>query len=650
MGTMLGVARRGVQTNGSAGHAATRTRHPGVLVAALAAAGISVSLMQTLIIPLIPELPTLLQTTPANASWAITATLLTAAVATPLFGRLGDIYGPKPILMLCAALLTGGSVLAAVTTSLIPVIVGRGLQGFGMPIIPLGISVLRAAVPAEKVGAAMGLMSASLGVGGALGLPLSAVIAENFSWHVLFWFAAGLGAAATVSFAVFVPAVGTRSADRVDVLGAVGLAGGLVTLLLGISKGQTWGWTSPVTLAMFIASPVIFALFGWWQLRTRSPIVDLRTTVRRPVLTTNVASVGVGFGLFALSLVAPQVLELPAQTGYGLGQSMLHAGLWMAPGGLAMMVSAPIAARIAARRGPRATLVAGCFIIAGSYVVGLRLLDRPAEVLLLNVLVSIGVGFAFSSLPALINAAVPVTETAAANGINALARSLGTSISSAVMGAVLAGMTTSFAGRTIPSLGGFHAALIIAACAAGVAGVVALCIPTPGTKNEAAPAVPVAAAPAEPPRATGELEAVLTRLGRHSALGPYAAGQPAGLMSRRTYLLLGHLEEAGAASIAEMAEAFGADPDTVSRETFVMLRAGDVAPVPDLSAPAWSGRTPRFCLTRHGRDRLDHQRRYQVDGLQRVVDGWESRDVAALVDYVERLTDGIDTVRSRSAP
>jgi MFS family permease len=512
---MLGVARHGVQTNGSAGQSAVRSRHPGVLVAALAAAGISVSLMQTLIIPLIPELPTLLATSPANASWAITATLLTAAVATPLFGRLGDIYGPKPILILCAALLTGGSVLAAVTTSLIPVIVGRGLQGFGMPIIPLGISVLRAAVPAERVGTAMGLMSASLGVGGALGLPLSAVIAENFSWHVLFWFAAGLGVAATVSFAVFVPAVGSRSSDRVDVLGAFGLAGGLVTLLLGISKGQTWGWTSAGTLAMFIASPVIFALFGWWQLRARSPVVDLRTTVRRPVLTTNLASVGVGFGLFALSLVAPQVLELPAQTGYGLGQSMLHAGLWMAPGGLAMMVSAPIAARIAARRGPRATLVAGCFVIAASYVVGLWLLDRPVEVLVLNVLVSVGVGFAFSSLPALINAAVPVTETAAANGINALARSLGTSISSAVMGAVLAGMTTSFAGREIPSLGSFHAALIIAASAAGVAGVVALCIPKPE---------PVTAAPAGPTYATEDLEADLSRLRRHSVLGPYADG------------------------------------------------------------------------------------------------------------------------------
>jgi MFS family permease len=475
MGTIPTVGRHSV----SALPSVARAQHPGVVVVVLAAAGISVALMQTLVIPLIPLLPQLLNTNPSNASWAITSTLLTAAVATPLFGRLGDMFGPKPILMLCAVLLTVGSLVAALSTTLIPTIIGRGLQGFGMPIIPLGISVLRTVVPAEKVGTAMGLMSASLGVGGALGLPLSAVIAERFDWHALFWLGAALGSAALILFTFFVPKVPSTSSDRLDPLGALGLAGGLVTLLLGISKGQTWGWTSALTLSMFASSVVIFAVFVWWQLETPAPTVDLRTTVRRPVLFTNLASIGVGFGLFALSLVAPQVLELPTQTGYGLGQSMLHAGLWMAPGGLAMMLAAPIAARVAAKRGPRFTLVVGCVIIAASYLAGLQLLSSPPRVLILNVLVSIGVGFAFASLPALINAAVPISETAAANGINALARSFGTSLSSAVMAAVLAGMTVSFAGRTVPSLAGFQAALMIAAGAAAIAAVLTLLIPEP---------------------------------------------------------------------------------------------------------------------------------------------------------------------------
>ena len=445
----------------------------------MAAAGVGVSLMQTLIIPVLPELPTLLGTSPANASWAITATLVTAAVATPVFGRFGDMYGPKPILVCCALLLTTGSVLAAAADSFVPFILGRGLQGFGMPIIPLGISVLRACVPAERVGTAMGMMSSSLGVGGALGLPLAAVIAQNYQWQALFWFGAGLGVASLALFGLLVPRVPASCADRFDPLGTVVLAAALVTLLLPISKGAGWGWTSSATLGLFAVSLVLFAIFGYWQLRVPSPIVDLRTTARRHVLATNLASIGVGFSLFALALIAPQILELEPSTGHGLGQSMLATGLWLAPGGLAMMICSPVAARVARYRGPRFTLTLGCVIIALSYLAGPAMLGGPLRIMILNIAVSVGVGFAFSSLPMLINAAVPVSETAAANGINALARSLGTSISSAVIGAVLSGMTMSFAGHEQPTLRAFQVALLIAAVVATLATVLALLIPPP---------------------------------------------------------------------------------------------------------------------------------------------------------------------------
>ena len=465
-----------------------RTRHPAVVVAVLATTGTCMSLMQTLVIPLIPELPTLLNTNASNASWVITATLLVAAVATPVVGRLGDMYGPKRLLIACAILMTVGSLIAAMTSAWVPVVIGRALQGFGVPIVPLGISVLRTCVPAHRVGTAMGLMSASFGVGGALGLPLAAIIADHFDWHAVFWFAAILGALSGVLFAILVPRIPSASADRLDPLGALGLAAGLVTLLLGISKGGRWGWGSATTLGMFAASIVIFAMFAWWQLRTDSPMVDLRTTVKRPVLMTNIASVAVGFAMFALALIGPQVLELPVATGYGLGLSMVEAGLWLAPGGLAMMVSSPIASRVAAARGPRFTLTVGCAIIAASYLAGFVLLGEAWQLCLFNVLVSVGVGFAYSSLPALINAAVPMSETAAANGINALARALGTSISSAVVGAVLTGLTISVAGQEFPSFTAFRIGLLIAAGMALLAGVLAAMIPVADADQDLAPA------------------------------------------------------------------------------------------------------------------------------------------------------------------
>jgi MFS family permease len=478
------VVRRLILPNtGDAG----RTRHPAVVVAVLATTGICMSLMQTLVIPLIPELPMLLNTSASNASWAITATLLVAAVATPVFGRLGDMYGPKPMLIACAIVMTVGSLIAASTSAWLPVVIGRALQGFGVPIVPLGISVLRTCVPPHRVGTAMGLMSASFGVGGALGLPLAAIIADHFDWHAVFWFAAILGAVSGVVFAVLVPRIPSASEDRLDPLGALGLAAGLVTLLLGISKGGSWGWTSATTLGMFAASIAIFTMFAWWQLRTESPIVDLRTTVKRPVLMTNVASVAVGFAMFALALIGPQILELPVTTGYGLGLSMLHAGLWLAPGGLAMMVASPIASRVAAARGPKFTLCLGCAIVAAAYLAGLVLLGSAWQLCLLNILISVGVGFAYSSLPALINAAVPMSETAAANGINALARALGTSISSAVVGAVLTGLTFSIAGQEFPSLTAFRIALVIAAGMAAVAAVLAVLIPVADADDDLAP-------------------------------------------------------------------------------------------------------------------------------------------------------------------
>jgi MFS family permease len=461
------------------GRHSVRAAHPGVLIAVLAAAGISVSLMQTLMIPLIPELPTLLHTSPSNASWAITVTLLTAAVTTPVFGRLGDMYGPKPMLIICAATLTAGSLLAAMTSSLLPFIVGRGLQGFGIPIIPLAISVLRASIPADRVGSAMGLISSSLGVGGALGLPLSAVVAQKADWHTLFWGASVLGIMAMLLFYFLVPNIPATSADRFDPLGFVLLTTGLVTLLLPISKGSTWGWTSSTTLSLFVVSVVVFAVFARWQFRTPAPMVDLRTTLRRPVLTTNIAAILVCFSMFALSLIAPQVLELPKGTGYGLGQSMLQTGLWMAPGGLAMMFAAPLAARIAGRRGAKFTLVCGAAIIAAAYLGAVWLLGSPVAVMVVNIAISLGVGFAYSSLPALINAWVPISETAAANGINALGRSLGTSISSAVIGVVLATMTVDYAGHAVPSLQGLRIALLVAAGVAALAAVIALTLPAP---------------------------------------------------------------------------------------------------------------------------------------------------------------------------
>ncbi|MER5575053.1 MFS transporter [Streptomyces massasporeus] len=447
------------------------------VVAVLAFGGIVVSLMQTLVIPIVPELPRLLNAPASDTAWAVTATLLAAAVATPMTGRLGDMYGKRRMLLISLVMLVAGSVTAALSDSLAPMIVGRALQGLASGVIPLGISIMRDELPAERLGSATALMSASLGVGGALGLPAAALIADNLDWHALFWVSAGLGVVALVLVPALVPESEVRTGGRFDLVGGIGMAAGLVSLLLAISKGGDWGWGSGTTLGLFAAAVVVLLAWGWWELRVQEPLVDLRTTARRQVLVTNLASIAVGFAMFAMSLVIPQLLQLPEATGYGLGKSLLVAGLTMAPSGLVMMATAPVSAALSKARGPKTTLMVGALIVAAGYGLNIVLMSELWHFVLVTCVIGAGIGFTYGSMPALIMGAVPASETGAANSLNTLMRSIGTSTASAVAGVILAQMTTDFGGMPLPSQDGFKVVLAIGAGAALLAFVVASFIP-----------------------------------------------------------------------------------------------------------------------------------------------------------------------------
>ncbi|WUS96765.1 MFS transporter [Streptomyces sp. NBC_00708] len=441
------------------------------IVPVLAFAGITVAVMQTLLVPVIKDLPALLHTDPSNATWVMTATLLAGAVATPIMGRLGDLYGKRGMLLASLAVMVVGSLICAFTDDLVVMIVGRALQGFAMGAIPLGIGIMRDELPREKLGSAMALMSSSIGVGGGLALPAAALVAQHTDWHALFFGAAGLGVLAMALTVFAVPETSLRAPGRFDTVGALGLSLGLVLLLLPITKGSDWGWASPTTLGLLAASLVVLVLWGLFELRSDAPLVDLRTTARREVLLTNLTSIMVGVAFYAVSLVLPQLLQLPTSTGYGLGQSMVVAGLCVAPLGLTMMFVAPLYARISARKGPKVSLMLGMLVIAIGYGAGLGLMSAAWQTVIIAVLLGAGIGLAYSSLPALIIGAVDASETGAANGLNTLMRSIGTSVSSAVIGMVLAHTSTRMGPVTVPTMHGFRISFLIATGAV-VAGLV----------------------------------------------------------------------------------------------------------------------------------------------------------------------------------
>jgi EmrB/QacA subfamily drug resistance transporter len=470
---------------------------PNAVVAVLALAGIVVSLMQTLVIPIVPQLPRLLDASASDAAWAVTATLLAAAIATPVVGRLGDMFGKRRMLLISIVLLASGSVVCALADSLVPMIIGRALQGLAAAVVPLGISVMRDVLPSDRLAGSTALMSASLGVGGALGLPSAAFIADNFDWHFLFWTSAVLGAVSFLLVMTFVPEFEVRTGGRFDLVGSLGLSAGLMSLLLAVSKGGDWGWTSATTVGLGVAAVLVLVAWGWWELRSPQPLVDLRTTARPQVLFTNLASVALGFSMFAMSLVLPQLLQLPEQTGYGLGRSMMTVGLVLAPQGLVMMAMAPVSAAITKTRGPKLTLMIGALIVATGYGLNMVLMSEVWHLVLVSCVIGGGVGFTYGAMPALIMGAVDPSQTGAANSLNTLMRSLGTSFASAIAGVVLARMTTDFNGFPLPSENGFKTVMALGAGAALLAFAVASFVP----KHRPAAPAPVADGPVEPAEA-----------------------------------------------------------------------------------------------------------------------------------------------------
>ena len=469
----------------------------GFIVGVLALAGIAASITQTMVTPLIPQLPAIFATSPANTAWIITATLLTAAVAVPISGRLGDLFGKRRMILVLAVPLILGGLVCAVAPNVEIMITGRALQGLGSGMVPLGIALLRDLVPTDRLPSAIATVSATLGVGGAIGLPVSAAVIEFADWRTLFVGGAAVTLLVALAIWRFIPVTAPGAAgQRFDGLGAIGLAIGLVSLILAVSKGSEWGWASPLTLGMLALAVIVLVLWGFWETRTTDPLVDLRTAARPRVLLTNIASIFVGFGMYASMLVMPQILQLPSATGYGLGQSILAAGLWMAPAGLMMMLLSPVSGRLIRTRGPKFTLVLGVSILAAGYGVGLVGMGSTWGLLLTGIVINSGVAFAYGAMPAIIMSAVPRSETGAANGFNTLMRSLGTTTGAAVIGLVLAQMTTDLGGTAVPTEWGFRTALILGAGVSVVAAIIAACIPA---AKKADLGIPAQDAPTEEP-------------------------------------------------------------------------------------------------------------------------------------------------------
>ncbi|MBO0841633.1 MAG: MFS transporter [Nocardioides sp.] len=446
---------------------------------------LAVSLSQSVLIPVLGELQA---TYGANTNWLLTSTLLVAAVAVPIMGRLGDMFGKRLLLLIAIGTLVVGSLIDALSDSLGWLIVGRAIQGVSAAAIPLGISLLATLLPREKVGNAVAIISAMLGVGGALGLPFAGFIAENSDWHTLFWVNGAVGLVAFVGILLIVPESKQRTGGRVDVVGAVLLSAALAALVLPLEQGQDWGWSSGRTLGLFAAAAVLLVVFAVAELRIGNPLVDLSALRRKPIVLTNLASILFAFALFASFIGTATFVEAGKWTHYGFGSSLMVGGLTLLPSGIAMLIFSPIAARLIAKIGAPRTLALGAFIVAIGWTCRYFFSDSLVEVIIGTTISGAGTGIGYAAMPTLINTNTPPNEIAAANGLNSLFRSLGSTLASAIGTSILASSYVVYmvnskpvmhAGKPVaaPSIDAYNWLFITCAVVSVLSAVIALLIP-----------------------------------------------------------------------------------------------------------------------------------------------------------------------------
>ncbi|MDX3456470.1 MFS transporter [Streptomyces sp. ME02-8801-2C] len=456
---------------------AARPLRDRMTVPALAFGGMLMAVMQTVVVPLLPDLPRLTGASPGAVSWMVTATLLSGAVLTPVLGRAGDMYGKRRVLIAALGVMVLGSVMCALSSDIGVLVTARALQGAASAVVPLSISILRDELPSERTGSAVALMSATLGIGASLGLPLAALVVQYSDWHVMFWVTAGLGAAGVAAVWWAVRESPVREPGRFDLVGALGLAVGLVCLLLGIVEGGEWGWGGARVLGLFLGAVAVLGLWWWQQLHTRQPLVDLRLVARPRVGLSHVAALLTGFAFYSNTLVTAQLVQAPEATGYGLGLSIVETGLVLLPGGIAMLLFSSVSARVSAAFGPRVTLVVGTSVIALGYVVRIADSRELWMIIVGAAVVSVGTTLAYSALPMLILGAVPPGQTASANGVNVLMRTIGQAMCSAAVVAVPVRHTSPVDGTAVPTLHGYLLAFAMAGAVALLACTAALTIP-----------------------------------------------------------------------------------------------------------------------------------------------------------------------------
>ncbi len=410
------------------------------MVPALVYAALCTAIVSSLGMLLVPSIALEFEVTVSTAQWMLTINLLVGAIATPVMGRLSDGPHKKRLLLVSLAVILAGSVIAAVAPNFTVFLIGRGLQGLTYGIVPVTIAMARRYVEPSRARSAISTLSVTVATGLGIGYPLTGIISGRTSYHWAFWFAALFVVTAIATVVKVVPDGPDELAPRLpfDFGGAALLGLGLGALLLGISEGENWGWTSAGTLGISIATVVLLGAWVHVELRSSHPLINLRVLRHGDVLLANGTAVGLGITMYIALSVGSLVAQAPESTGYGMALPVVWAGFVMFPLSVGSLVANRLVRRLAHRIKLANLLPIGAAVISIASCL-LWITHTELWLLLVGMLfLGVGMGAAYAAMPALIARGVVKEELGSSVSFNQVLRTIGSTFGTAFSGAILA--------------------------------------------------------------------------------------------------------------------------------------------------------------------------------------------------------------------
>ncbi|MEU1726791.1 MFS transporter [Nonomuraea sp. NPDC005692] len=387
-----------------------------------------IGVLQTMEMTLSPALPLVQQdlgASPGALAWIFTGSLISSAIATPIVGRLADMYDKRRVLLALMAISGAGVLLAALAPNITLMITGMAIEGIWLGVLPLTVGLFRDTLTPERAATGNGLMVGVAALASALGLILAGPITSALGYRSLFLLAAGGVAAAALLAWFTVPSTPRAAGGRVDWAGGLLLGGGVALVMLGLTAVSSWGWTSPATLALFAAAVLTLGPWAVVELRVADPLVDLRLLAGRTPAGVTAMGVLLGFASFGLVVALPMMLAAPAGTGYGQGADTLWIGIYMFPMGVAGTVIAPLVGPMTRLLGRRAVLVLGSVLVCAG-TGGLALWHSAAwQVMAAVTVIGLGASIGLTAGLNAVAADVPGDRAAGVSGVVFVAKSIG---------------------------------------------------------------------------------------------------------------------------------------------------------------------------------------------------------------------------------